>query len=269
MVENIINNLCFVMAPMDHHASDERSLNDAILDQIIKPAMKLVGYNAMRADELNLSGQITPQVIQAIYNAPMAIADLRGYNPNVLYELSVRHASKKSCIQLKAEGEKLPFNIDNVGTISYDPTDKTTWARALLQVQGQAESLKNQENMRTPFPDNLKLMDDKFDYHSGGSELSSLIKTINELVSEFTTLQNKLSEPEAILPRSYIRSMLKTGFDEIKLRELRNEVWDLASALSNFSMTILESSPRVDILKYRIAHFIKKIDRLLMTGDTD
>ncbi len=53
----------------------------------------------------------------------MVIADLTGANPNVYYELAIRHAVKKPIIQLISKGEKLPFDVGDMRTIPIDTAD--------------------------------------------------------------------------------------------------------------------------------------------------
>lgn len=72
----------------------------------------------MRADQISKSGLITTQIINQIIECPLVIADLTGANPNVFYELAIRHATGKPYIQLIEQGHRLPFDIGGVRTIS-------------------------------------------------------------------------------------------------------------------------------------------------------
>jgi len=50
----------------------------------------------------------------------LVIADLTYHNPNVFYELAVRHLNKKPVIHLIKKGEKIPFDINDRRTIFYE-----------------------------------------------------------------------------------------------------------------------------------------------------
>jgi hypothetical protein len=63
---------------------------------------------------------ITNQVIYYIVDSPLVIADLTGNNPNVYYELALRHSFKKPIIQIKEESERLAFDIVGMRTIDVD-----------------------------------------------------------------------------------------------------------------------------------------------------
>jgi hypothetical protein len=86
--------VCFVIAPIGTEGSDVRVRSDQVLKHIITPAARECGYEPIRADQISEPGLITSQVIQHIVQDPLVIADLTGRNPNVFYELAVRHAIK-------------------------------------------------------------------------------------------------------------------------------------------------------------------------------
>lgn len=87
---------CFVIAPIGEPGSETRRRSDQILNHVIKPVAKQAGYAAVRADEEGEPGLITHQVIQHLLDDPLVIADLTGRNPNVFYELAIRHAINKA-----------------------------------------------------------------------------------------------------------------------------------------------------------------------------
>lgn len=114
---------CFVIAPIGELDSDTRKRSDQILKHIIKPAVSSCGYKAIRADEIDKPGIITSQVIQRVVNDPLVIADLTERNPNVFYELAIRHAIRKPLVQLIQKGERIPFDVAGTRTIQVDHTD--------------------------------------------------------------------------------------------------------------------------------------------------
>jgi len=83
---------CFVIAPIGQEESETRNRSDLVLKHIIKPAAEECGYKAVRADEISEPGIITTQVIQRLIDDDLVIADLTERNPNVFYELAIRHA---------------------------------------------------------------------------------------------------------------------------------------------------------------------------------
>ena len=102
---------CFVVAPIGELDSDTRKRSDQVLNYVIKPAVSECGYIAIRADEIDKPGIITSQVIQHVVNDPLVVADLTERNPNVFYELAIRHAIAKPLVQIMKKGEQIPFDV--------------------------------------------------------------------------------------------------------------------------------------------------------------
>ena len=77
----------------------------------------------MRADKISKPGLITAQVIEHIVRAPLLVADLSYGNPNVYYELALRHACRKPTVQVIRSGDHLPFDVGQFRTVTLDMTD--------------------------------------------------------------------------------------------------------------------------------------------------
>jgi len=91
--------VCFFVTPIGHTNSNERKRADNIKKYILNEVLGSK-YKVLRADELPQPGSITHQVIKWLYQADLVIADLAGVNPNVVYELAVRHSFNKISIGL-------------------------------------------------------------------------------------------------------------------------------------------------------------------------
>lgn len=87
----MVKKQCFVISPIGKPGSSIRSRADKVLDQIIRPSMNQCGYTAVRADEIERSGLINSQIVRHTMEDPLVVADLTGGNPNVSYELAIRH----------------------------------------------------------------------------------------------------------------------------------------------------------------------------------
>ena len=110
-------NACFVISPIGESDSDTRKRADQILRHVIKPAVEQCGYIATRADEIDQPGIITSQVIQRVVEDPLVVADLTERNPNVFYELAIRHALRKPLVQIIKKGEQIPFDVAATRTV--------------------------------------------------------------------------------------------------------------------------------------------------------
>jgi hypothetical protein len=84
---------CFVVMPYGKRPVEDLEINfDVIFDEYICPAARAAGFDVVRSDREVASGVIMPRLFSSIYNADLVIADLTYQNPNVYYELGVRHA---------------------------------------------------------------------------------------------------------------------------------------------------------------------------------
>ena len=135
--------ICFVIAPIGEPESETRKRSDQILRHIIGPAAEERGYRAVRADELDKPGLITSQVIQHVVDDPLVIADLTGRNPNVFYELAIRHAIRKPIIQIISKGESIPFDVAGTRTIFVDHHDLDNVAAAKSSIIEQIKALES------------------------------------------------------------------------------------------------------------------------------
>lgn len=114
---------CFVVSPIGEMGSDVRRNADQLYQHIIKPVCEKCGFNAQRVDEFNTSGSITQEILDALNDFELVIADMSGHNPNVFFEIGYRTRSQKPIIHLKRKDEVIPFDVSAIRTFDYDLTD--------------------------------------------------------------------------------------------------------------------------------------------------
>ncbi len=143
---------CFVISPIGEDGSPERRRADQVLRHIIEPAASKAGYaKPQRADQIAAPGIITQQVIEAVADADLVIADLTEHNPNVFYELAIRHGLQSALVQVLESSQRLPFDIAQMRTIKFDIHDMDSVVRAREELVAQINELKNSETpMVTP-----------------------------------------------------------------------------------------------------------------------
>src|SRR6185436_20070868 len=134
--------LCFVIAPIGDSDSDTRKRSDQVLKHVIRPAVTACGYKAVRADEIDKPGLITSQVIQHVVNDSLVVADRTERNPNVFYELAIRHALRRPLVQLIRKGETIPFDVAGTRTIYVDHHDLDSVEAAKNEIIEQVKSLE-------------------------------------------------------------------------------------------------------------------------------
>ncbi|GAA2545289.1 MULTISPECIES: hypothetical protein [Streptomyces] len=119
---------CFVVGPIGDphaaHGSPEREAFEhhlGIFEQVIVPACEKYGISAVRADGIAHAGDINEQICRYVVESDLVVADVSGGNPNVMYELGLRHITGKPTIHIGEAGQ-LPFDIASIRTIRYQRT---------------------------------------------------------------------------------------------------------------------------------------------------
>ncbi len=94
-----------------------------LYSQVIKPVCEEYGYECLRGDEYFTTGTIIKDIIDAINESAIIIADITPNNPNVFYEVGYSHALNKPTILLSdKKRDKLPFDVSGFRTLFYDNT---------------------------------------------------------------------------------------------------------------------------------------------------
>jgi hypothetical protein len=111
---------CFVISPIGDEDSPIRKHMDTVLDFVIKPALDACGVEAVRADQMNDPGAISPQMFDAIFDYDLCIAVLTFANANVYYELGVAQLANRPVITLIHRSEQPLFDVKDLRMIRYD-----------------------------------------------------------------------------------------------------------------------------------------------------
>ncbi len=82
------------------------------------------------------------QIIERLLDDPLVVADLSGHNPNVFYELAIRHAVRKPVIHLIQVGETIPFDVAQNRAILLDHTDLDSAAQARRELVKQIRAVE-------------------------------------------------------------------------------------------------------------------------------
>jgi len=91
-----------------------------VYDQYIKPALEAAGLEVFRADEEQVAGDIKTDMFQELLIADLVVADLTLDNPNVWYELGVRHALRsRGIVLVQGPRSTQPFDIYTDRKLNY------------------------------------------------------------------------------------------------------------------------------------------------------
>lgn len=140
----------FYIAPIGEEHSEQRKHSDLFLGTIVEPALEGFNLQVVRADAIESPGLISKQVIEYILKARLVIADLSFHNPNVFYELALRHMINKPVVQVMRSSDNIPFDVSHVRTIRIDTTDIYSFAP---KIEGYRSEVASQVRIAMENPD--------------------------------------------------------------------------------------------------------------------
>lgn len=220
---------CFVICPLGDEGSAVRQTADRLLKYVISPVLERNGFDAIRADQIPEVGLITSQIIKLLTACPLVIADLTGSNPNVFYELAIRHASGRPFIQMVTKGEKIPFDISGIRTIEFDLQDLDNVEKTKNVIEKQIRAIERGHVPESPVSvaAGAKLLQDDEEF------AERIAGNINMLMEQW----NSYNQDTFSFADEDINSMIKT---------IHNKLW----SLTEYGAVSLED-------------ISKKLDRLL------
>lgn len=153
MSSQLSDTICFVIMPFgqttETHTEAYWSQHfERFIQPAVERAMKdgrTLGYRALviRGEY----GRIPNNVFERLQHAKVVLADLSDANPNVLYELGVRHTLRSRTILIIERGQKIPFYFHDYDVIEYNPADYVSFAerieRRFIQFEDEQVGIDN------------------------------------------------------------------------------------------------------------------------------
>lgn len=117
--KNETEKICFVIMPISDHPNYPKGHFTNIYEQVFKPAIEEAGFISKRVDEDKISSDIMTKILEGVTKSEMAICDLSSRNPNVMYELGLRHAYGKPVVLICDNKTERIFDVAGINTVTY------------------------------------------------------------------------------------------------------------------------------------------------------
>lgn len=263
---------CFVIGPIGSSLAPvgseaRKTYEDAleVLEQVIAPACAEVGLLAVRADAISASGDLTEQIFRHLRFDDVVIADLTGANPNVMYELGLRHTVDKLTIQL-GEFDSLPFDIGSIRTIQFSRSPHGLVQARNKLVQALSVGLADGGDLlpatriwsasQSPSSAVVVVADDSSESDEDGLGVFEQMAEVEQLLPELAEITNAIS-----LQVTELGNRAQPLGPEIEELNLQNAPTSARlSLIARFADSIDEPAAELELLSVQFADRMKKID---------
>jgi hypothetical protein len=215
---------CFVIAPVGEPDSEVRDRSDQVITHVISPAANACGYSVIRADTDERPGLIGSQIINHLIDDDLVIADLTDHNPNVFYELAIRHAVNKPVVQIIQTGQRIPFDVNQVRTIRLDYRDLNSAHTCREQIRKQIEAIeRNPSEVDSPIAQAIllkQLAQSSVPEDRRDAEILGMLQSITFRLDEFDLAGRVLGYDSSDDPLSFNQEL----FDKV-LQLAQKMIW--------------------------------------------
>ena len=184
---------------------------DGVYKGIIVPAVQDAGYEAIREDISATPGSIPKSIVNKLAEAEMVIADLTGMNPNVFYELGIRHVlSKCGTVLIISKGETIPFDNASHRVIQYtnELADLDDIHKQIVSaIANRENNAENSDNIvHDTFPQIPTDLISSLAHDSQNKKIQELQQDISKLTQENRQLKELLTSHGLLKSSTHVRA---------------------------------------------------------------
>jgi len=246
---------CFVIMPFSETTKEHtKEYWDCFFKEFIKPALCERGYKARRSTAT--PENIIKGIVQDLQSSNLVLAVLTDCNPNVWYELGVRHSLRKGTVMIIEEDQEIPFDLSAYGVLHYSDKDPKKFTNELKDHIDQAETGKP-DNPVADFLDpyagliftinraegRLRETITMIDWlcKEGGYDEQQLLKSIKDLQKSWGG-----QEEVCVVECESRHYKIKFHRDCNHIGEKANDVWHIATEYINIDQRKLEQVKKIE-----------------------
>lgn len=190
---------CYVIMPFSDTKSCTEKEWTEIFEHVIKPAVEEsgLGYKCERSRAKREN--IIKGIINDLNTAQVVISDLTDYNPNVFYELGVRHTLQNRTILIAQDEKFIPSDLMNYPTVFYECSPKGV-DKFKKEIKEQLKEIEtNPERADNPVADflsnrNITLISS--DKKANLAKLAALISELSYNIEAVDSIREIIKESE-------------------------------------------------------------------------
>jgi hypothetical protein len=173
---------CFFIGPIGDDKTPIRDWSDQVLKYIVTPVVAELAYdNPRRSDLIARTGSISFEIMKRLVEDTLVIADLTESNPNVFYELAIRHALQKPVVHLIRKGDKIPFDLRDIRVIPVRIDDLREAESARQELKSQIVSSEEEGTTLIPYIAQIQQLKGVFESSKSDVEKETLLHLLERL----------------------------------------------------------------------------------------
>ncbi len=254
------NKVCFIISPLGLDDSETRRKADGLISSVIKPILVSAGYKVVAPHEIDTPGSITRQVIQHLLEDELVIANLTELNPNVMYELAVRHAKRLPVICLVEKGTKLPFDIATERTIFYE----NDMAGVEILKPKLANAIREAIDEKEPDNPIYRVVSDSIMREVAANDDSQayILKKLDELTFQINRLRHTNDDNSFSQQTRKVRAVISKDGEELNFTEIFDNISKKSKA-HILKATLNERSDNKLEIEFSVANGRKGVDSIV------
>ena len=179
-----------------------------VFENLHKPAI-MGSRNGYKCERSNIrTGAFIKDILMQLNQADVVLADLTDMNPNVLYELGVRHTLRNRTILVSQTIDNIPSDLKQYGVIKYNTTPKgvTEFKKKISNILKDIKN--NPDRADNPVSDYLHqkiIVNDSFEAKAIEKKLIALISEFSFNLSLIDDYLNKFESDKKVIAISRFR----------------------------------------------------------------
>jgi len=236
--------LCYVIMPFSKtKACAEEEWTD-IFDALIKPAVEGagLGYSCRRSEAT--TGNIIKKIVNSLYVSNVVIADLTDRNPNVFYELGVRHTLQNRTIMIAQRRKDIPSDLDGYASHVYKwktTPQKKAFAKKIAELlQHIDEDVDRSDNPVADFLHERSIRLFEFQREETSRKLRALIDELGFIREGFEEVYERRKKKDGDEDRSWVPHLACPALDHfIATQYLVNGLLTIQARATRSALSIM------------------------------